>query len=46
MLDQLNQERLLSILKEVRKLGDSNNSLSSSELVKEIEKMLIVSEEA
>ncbi|QOY37114.1 hypothetical protein AWH56_005585 [Anaerobacillus isosaccharinicus] len=46
MFDQLNQDRLVYILKEVRKLGDSNDSLSSKELINEIEKMLLVSEEA
>lgn len=46
MFDQLNQEKLVYILKKVRKMGDSNDSLSSKELIKEIEKMLLVSEEA
>ncbi|WP_169823086.1 hypothetical protein [Anaerobacillus alkalilacustris] len=39
---QLNQEKLLCILKEVRKLGDNNHSLTSKDLVKEIEKMIVI----
>ncbi|MCT8137704.1 hypothetical protein H1D32_07995 [Anaerobacillus sp. CMMVII] len=42
MLHQLTQEKLLFILKEAQKLGDTNHSLTSKDLVKEIEKMLII----
>ncbi len=41
MYKQLNQEKLLYILKEIQKLGNSNNNLTSRDLVKEIKKMLL-----
>lgn len=45
MLEQLNQQKLLSILKEAHKLGEANEHISSTELVKEIEKMLLHKQE-
>ncbi|WP_161568217.1 hypothetical protein [Anaerobacillus alkaliphilus] len=42
---QISQEKLLSILKEIQKLGDSNHTLTSKDLVKEIERLLLHIEE-
>ncbi len=42
---QISQEKLLVVLKEIQKLGDSNHSLTSKDLVKEIERLLLHKEE-
>jgi hypothetical protein len=41
MFDQLNQEKLLLILKEVQKLGENNQNLTSKDVVEEIERLLL-----
>ncbi|MFN7251922.1 MAG: hypothetical protein ACK4M9_14125 [Anaerobacillus sp.] len=41
MFDQLNQEKLLLILKEVQKLGENNQNLTSKDVVAEIERLLL-----
>lgn len=44
MLYQLNQQKLLSILKRAQKIGEENERITSTDLVKEIEKMLLLKE--
>lgn len=41
MLDRLNQERIITILTEAKRIGDSNHSISTKKLVEEIEKMIL-----
>lgn len=46
MMEQLDEQKLLNILQEVQKLGESDGNITSKDLVKEIEKMLLLKENA
>ncbi len=41
MVDHLTEQKLLEILQEVRALADHNENITSQELVKQIEMMLL-----